>query len=241
MRLRVSSLSKEANQVMGTPHYMAPEQVEHPSEVDHRADIYSLGVVFYELLTGELPLGRFAPPSKKRVEVDVRLDHVVLRSLEKEPHLRYQRIGEVGTDVQTIATTPIEPSSRPTLKTSTAYVSTPDYLRTFRGRFFNIHQGKGELRLDNESLSFRSGWQMVTIPLTAVTRLAQGHYPNTAKPVPLKFMAVTFEQQDVSRTLLFSPFEGEFMSPQRIGIECRIYLLRKTDFCKKQKSTEAYS
>lgn len=62
-------------------------------------------MVFYELLTGELPLGRFAPPSQK-VEVDVRLDHVVLKALEKEPRLRYQRVGEVGTEVQTIATTP---------------------------------------------------------------------------------------------------------------------------------------
>ncbi|MEO6052713.1 MAG: serine/threonine-protein kinase, partial [Chthoniobacterales bacterium] len=51
-----------AGEVMGTVHYMAPEQIEHPQEVDHRADIYSLGVVFYQMLTGELPLGRFAAP-----------------------------------------------------------------------------------------------------------------------------------------------------------------------------------
>src|SRR5580765_8369619 len=90
-------------QVIGTPHYMAPEQVEKPATVDHRADIYSLGVVFYEMLTGELPLGKFAPPSQK-VQVDVRLDEIVLRALEKEPELRYQQASEVKTDVETIST-----------------------------------------------------------------------------------------------------------------------------------------
>src|SRR5574339_386140 len=86
---------------MGTPHYMAPEQVEKPQTVDHRADIYSLGVVFYEMLTGELPLGKFQPPSKK-VQVDVRLDEVVLHTLEKEPERRYQHVSEVKSDVETI-------------------------------------------------------------------------------------------------------------------------------------------
>ena len=97
---------------MGTPHYMAPEQVEHPQEVDHRADIYSLGVVFYEMLTGELPLGKFAPPSQK-VQVDVRLDEVVLHALEKEPERRYQQASQVKTDVQRItagATAPAQPA-----------------------------------------------------------------------------------------------------------------------------------
>jgi predicted Ser/Thr protein kinase len=91
-----------AEQVIGTPHYMAPEQIEKPQSVDHRADIYSLGVVFYEMLTGELPLGKFPPPSKK-VQIDVRLDEVLLRSLEKEPERRYQHASEVKTQVETIA------------------------------------------------------------------------------------------------------------------------------------------
>ena len=96
------SVLTEAGHVMGTPHYMAPEQVEHPLEVDHRADIYSLGVVFYEMLTGELPLGRFAAPSA-RATVDARLDDVVLRTLEKEPGQRYQQASQVKTDVETIS------------------------------------------------------------------------------------------------------------------------------------------
>ena len=98
-----------ARDVVGTPHYMAPEQVEHPQEVDHRADIYSLGVVFYEMLTGELPLGKFALPSQK-VQVDVRLDEVVLHTLEKEPSRRYQHASQVKTDVETIANSEVRGS-----------------------------------------------------------------------------------------------------------------------------------
>jgi len=90
------------HQVMGTLRYMAPEQIEATRDVDHRADIYSLGVVFYELLTGELPLGRFAPPSQ-RVQVDVRLDEVVLRALEKEPEQRYQRASELKSSVDSVS------------------------------------------------------------------------------------------------------------------------------------------
>ena len=91
--------------VMGTPQYMSPEQREHPSEVDHRADIYALGVVFYQMLTGELPGQKLEAPSKK-VQIDVRLDEVVLRALEKKPELRYQQVSEVKTLVETIVSTP---------------------------------------------------------------------------------------------------------------------------------------
>ncbi len=111
------------SQTMGTPHYMAPEQIERPKDVDHRADIYSLGVVFYELLTGELPLGRFPLPSQK-VSIDVRLDEIVIRTLEKEPDRRYQAAGEVRTAVQGVASSPMQhAATEPAIAASATPVS----------------------------------------------------------------------------------------------------------------------
>ena len=95
--------------VLGTPLYMAPEQLISPNAVDHRADIFSLGVVFYEMLTGELPMGRFARPSEKSLanqQIDQRIDEVVLRALAKERELRQQSAGEMKTEVETISSTP---------------------------------------------------------------------------------------------------------------------------------------
>jgi len=100
-------LLTEAGKIIGTPQYMSPEQIAHPADVDHRADIYALGVVFYQMLTGELPGKRIEPPSKI-AHIDVRLDEVVLRTLEKEPQRRYQQASQVKTAVETITGTPTQ-------------------------------------------------------------------------------------------------------------------------------------
>jgi tRNA A-37 threonylcarbamoyl transferase component Bud32 len=95
-------LSLTASQeVLGTLYYMAPEQVTRSRSVDHRADLYSLGVVLYEMLTGELPLGRFAPPSRK-APVDPRLDAIVLRALVREPEQRYQDAAQLRKELEDV-------------------------------------------------------------------------------------------------------------------------------------------
>jgi len=122
-----SSTLTDAGRVMGTPAYMAPEQAEHPADVDHRADIYALGVVFYQMLTGELPPKPLQPPSRK-VQIDVRLDEVVLQALEREPGRRYQQASLVKTAVETIAATPASappPSGAPSAERAMADSAPP--------------------------------------------------------------------------------------------------------------------
>ncbi len=82
---------------LGTPDYAAPEQSE--GRADHRADIYSLGVVLYEMLTGERPGGVIEAPSK-RVRVDVRIDEIVMRALDSEPELRFATASDFRTRVE---------------------------------------------------------------------------------------------------------------------------------------------
>ena len=102
---------------IGTPHYMAPEQVETPDQVDHRADIYSLGVVFYELLTGELPLGRFPAPSIK-AGLDARVDDIVFRALAKERELRQQTADQMKAEVEGLGGTESEERDKPAKRVS---------------------------------------------------------------------------------------------------------------------------
>ncbi len=95
----------QAGSALGTPQYMAPEQQVSPATVDQRADIYSLGVVFYEMLTGELPAGRFTPPSRK-TPVDPRVDDVVMRAMARQKEQRFASAEAVKTSIEAIAAAP---------------------------------------------------------------------------------------------------------------------------------------
>ncbi len=80
----------ETSASMGTAYYTAPEQLNNPGAVDQRADLFSVAVIAYELLTGALPVGRFALPSRLRSELPPAIDAVLARALAPEPSERFE-------------------------------------------------------------------------------------------------------------------------------------------------------
>jgi serine/threonine protein kinase len=115
--------------IMGTPEYMAPEQVAG-KKVDERADLYSLGIILYEIFTGKVPFtGDSAisigfqqmkdPPQRPQEinpQVPPEVERVILKALEKDPSHRYRTVKEMREDLEMAANTPLPPElQRPVL------------------------------------------------------------------------------------------------------------------------------
>ncbi|MBX7208744.1 MAG: protein kinase [Verrucomicrobiaceae bacterium] len=96
-----SSFRTQTGTGMGTPDYAAPEQFDANAPIDHRADIYALGVMIYQMITGALPRGVWKPPSQ-RAEINPQWDDIVSRAMQSDPKDRYQQASEVKTDVSSI-------------------------------------------------------------------------------------------------------------------------------------------
>ena len=116
---------------LGSPWYMSPEQMMKPASVDERADVWSIGVLLFELLTKQVPFdGETVPqvcanvltaspplPSECRPDVTTELDGLVLHCLEKEPNRRFGSVGELAQALMPFAATPV-PSVSPSVSPS---------------------------------------------------------------------------------------------------------------------------
>lgn len=92
-------------QAFGSAHYVAPEQIASTAQVDARADLYAVGVMLYEMLTGTLPAIDYVAPSSLR-PMDPRWDKVVRRLLRRDPQARYARAEDLADDLLAIRQTP---------------------------------------------------------------------------------------------------------------------------------------
>ncbi|MFO1486501.1 MAG: protein kinase [Verrucomicrobiaceae bacterium] len=92
---------------LGTLHYMAPEALMLGAAVDHRADLYAVGVMLYYMLTGSLPQGMFAMPSQQIPGVDPRFDDIIVRALRNDRELRYPSAAALRADLDSILTQPV--------------------------------------------------------------------------------------------------------------------------------------
>jgi serine/threonine protein kinase len=97
----------QSGMAMGTLHYMAPEALMLGSAVDHRADIYAVGVMLYQMLAGKLPQGLFEMPSKLVEGLDPRYDAIISKAMREDREVRYQSILALRADLDHILTQPV--------------------------------------------------------------------------------------------------------------------------------------
>lgn len=184
----------------GTPGYMAPEQRTDPQLADHRVDIYALGVVFYELLTGELPKVPWQPPSQ-RVQVDVRIDEIVLRALAVKPEQRYATAEEFRTQLGSAAA---KPTPVHLLKSARSTLTTPQEIDTTAGQLQH-HKTLGQLVLDTERLTHSVDSQIRSIPLAAIRDVGIVHFPRSLNPLGLTALSVVYELDSKRHHILLMP------------------------------------
>ncbi len=161
--------------VVGTPLYMAPEQIDSPGSVDHRADLYSLGVVMYELLTGELPGGDLEPLVKID-QLDSRLGELISRALNPEPQKRFHTAVEFRTQLQTVAVSPgalVLPSPRPTPSGTPANPSpiNPPAAASDADIYLLLHRAQASLRLPARSIKYVGIFNILFLVATTIPAL----------------------------------------------------------------------
>src|SRR6266540_2849023 len=179
---------------IGTPHYMSPEQAAGDREIDGRSDIYSLGVVGYQMLAGELPFSAPTVPGLLLKQITEQAPNLqdktptcpddlascVMRSLEKEPEARWPTADALRRALESRSAPPYRPSrrtSRPTKrdpKSDLTPAGEPKLVARFRDSFVSWASVCGGLMLIDMIQGGGLGWSLfVTVPWAAFGLLPQ--------------------------------------------------------------------
>lgn len=183
---RFTSTPGRAN---GTPWYMSPEQIQTPHNIDHRSDIYSVGIVLYEMLTGEVPFGNHdesefnvkeqqikAPlpdPQQKNPNISSGVVKMIRKAMEKNPANRYQSCNEFLLDLDAKTAPRISASVFP-FKTSISVVSAIGIIAGFVFFYFSSEispQSDSRQAHDSAFILIQGATEQATIVCTKLKEL----------------------------------------------------------------------
>ncbi|MCX6832509.1 MAG: protein kinase [candidate division Zixibacteria bacterium] len=131
-------LGAEANQLtatgamVGTFAYMSPEQKEDSSSVDHRTDIYAVGVMLSEVLTGKPPMARHRKPSEVNPQLSAGFDAIVTKALQPDPAARYQKAVEMKDELLAVMHKSDVAAVPPTVEKAKAFLGNCSFLDTLK-------------------------------------------------------------------------------------------------------------
>ncbi|MDF1823922.1 MAG: bifunctional serine/threonine-protein kinase/formylglycine-generating enzyme family protein [Verrucomicrobiales bacterium] len=96
-----------SNVALGTPDFVAPEALDGDGVPDHRADLYAVGVMLYQMLTGKIPRGQFPSPSEILPDLDPRVDEIIQQSMQYDPVDRYATASSMRLALDPVISAPI--------------------------------------------------------------------------------------------------------------------------------------
>jgi putative nucleotidyltransferase with HDIG domain len=178
--------------ILGTPHYMSPEQCQGDEQLDHRSDVYSMGLVLYRMLTGTLPfqgdsvvdimsaqIGQAAvPPRMVRPEISTRIEALILRAIEKRPDDRFpdmQAFHDALDGKGFVVEAPAAPPAQPTPEPAVAPEEEADQSRRVGSRLARIlveRIHKNRLVLPAMPLAARECLELLNNPQNGLSKVA---------------------------------------------------------------------